>query len=187
MRHQAALLFACLTLAACERRAVPVSMETARGEDAPIQETWDAHLVLSEAGIPRLDIRSAYQASFERGDSAFVLMTGTEAPGADRVTAVVYGESGDTTAVVRADRLYWYEEDERLEARGNVIVDAANGRRLESEHLEWDDAARTVTTPGFARIHSDDGVFEGYGLEADEALEDARLNNVTGMLEVVDE
>ncbi len=181
------ILCPVLALSACERRAVPVSMETVRGEDSPRQETWNAHLVLSAAGVPRLEIRSAYQASYERGDSAFVLMSGTEDPDSKRVIAVVYGEEGDTTAVVRADRLYWYAEDQRMEAVGNVIVDAENGRRLESEYLEWDDATRTVSTPGFARIHSDDFDGEGYGLLADEGLEEVQLSNVSGVLEVDEE
>lgn len=187
MRTIPFILLAGIALAACERRAVPVSMETVRGEDSPLQETWNAHLVLSAAGRPRLDIRSAYQASFERGDSAFVLMTGTEDAGSNRVRAVVYDENGDTTAVVQADRLYWYADEERMEARGNVVVDAENGRRLESEYLEWDDASRTVSTPGFARIHSDEFEGEGYGLVADEGLEEVQLSNVSGLLEVDEE
>lgn len=187
MRASFLIAVMCLSLTACERRSVPVSMETARGEDSPVQESWNAHLTVTEGGRPRLDIRSEYQASFERGDSAFVLMTGTEDPASERVIAVVYGETGDTTAVVRADRLYWYEDDEWLEAKGNVVVDAASGSRLESEYLAWVDASRTVSTPGFARIRSDDGVFEGYGFQADETLDNATLQHVTGLLEVDEE
>lgn len=181
------LLLSCLALSACERRSVPISMETVRGEDAPVQETWNAHFVQTTGGTPRLDVRSAYQASFERGDSAFVLMSAAGDSSDSRVLAVVYGEDGDTTAVVRADRLYWYEDQERFEAMGNVVADAKSGRRVESEHLDWDDATGRLSTPGFARVFEDSNILEGYGLTADEALGEWSLANFTGQVEVAEE
>ena len=181
------LALTCLALSACERRSVPISMETVRGEDAPVQETWNAHFVQTTGGTPRLDVRSAYQASYERGDSAFVLMSSAGDSAATRVLAVVYGEDGDTTAVVRADLLYWYEDQERFEARGNVVADAKSGRRVESEHLDWDDRTGKLSTPGFARVYEDSNILEGYGLTADEALGEWSLANFTGQVEVAEE
>jgi hypothetical protein len=183
----AVLVLAFMACAACERRSVPVSMETVRGEDAPVQETWNAHFVQSTGGTLRLDVRSAYQASFERGDSSFVLMSGAGDSAATRVVAVVFGEDGDTTAVIRADLLYWYEDQERFEAQGNVVADAKSGRRVESEHLDWDDRTGKLSTPGFARIYEDSNILEGYGLTADEALGEWSLANFTGQVEVVEE
>jgi len=181
------LVLACLLLPACERRSVQVSMETVRGEDTPVQETWNAHFVQTTGGTPRLDVRSAYQASFERGDSTFVLMSAAGDSSATRVVAVVYGKDGDTTAVVRADRLYWYEDQERFEAQGNVVADAKSGRRVESEHLDWDDRTGQLSTPGFARVYEDSNILEGYGLTADEALGEWSLANFTGQVEVTEE
>ena len=95
--------------------------------------------------------------------------------------------AGDTSAVVHADHVTWNEDEDRLEARGNVIVDAVNGHRIESEHLRWNDMERMLRTPGFARITMDDEVWEGYGLTADEALENVELFDVTSTFEVADE
>lgn len=177
-----------LVAAGCGMRTEPVTMEEVWAADAPVQETWSAHLVQSSGGVPRLDMTAPYMASFERGDSAYVLLTAGDDSVRARVRTIVYAATGDTSAVVTADRVFWYEDEDRLVAEGNVRVEAENGNRLEAEHLEWHDADRTIRTPGFARIQMEAGrnLLEGYGLVADETLESVSLSNVTGRREVED-
>jgi hypothetical protein len=184
------VVLACLLLlgaTGCARRAEPVTVEEVLAGQGPAQETWEPALFISEEGEPRLHVRAPYMATYETPDSTYMLLTGLEDGGPSRVEAVIFDTAGDTSAVVLADRLYYYDQNLTLEARGGVRVRTANGRRLESEHLLWSESDRQVRTPGFARIEMPDRILQGYGLVADEDLGNVRLADVTGTVILSDE
>lgn len=169
----------------CTRRsAVPVDMADLRVEEGPAHESWDMDMLVSEDGRPRFRLRSAHMAFYDRKDSTYMVLDGEAG---SRVTGLLYDAERDTAAWFEADRMTWFEAARRMEARGAVVVRAANGRVLYSEHLEWLESQRMVTTAGFARITLDDGHLEGYGLTARENLEDVRIARVSGNVTVTDE
>ncbi|MFH1278678.1 MAG: LPS export ABC transporter periplasmic protein LptC [Candidatus Eisenbacteria bacterium] len=62
-----------------------------------------------------------------------------------------------------------------MTARGNVVVDARNGTRLESEMIRWDDEKEIITTDEFVTIIRGKRRITGWGLRADPALEDTEI------------
>ena len=183
-----ALLFAMVisgAIVGCTRRsAVPVDLADLRAEDGPAHESWDMDMLVSEDGRPRFRLRSAHMAFYDRKDSTYMVLDGEAG---SRVTGLLYDAARDTAAWFEADRMTWFEDARRMEARGAVVVRAANGRVLYSEYLEWLESQRKVTTAGFARITLEDGHLEGYGLTARENLEDVRIARVSGNVTVIDE
>lgn len=183
MGRAVALLLAALAAFGCSRRsAAPVDLAEVQAAEGPAHESWDMDMLVSEDGRPRFRLRAEHLAYYERKDSTYMVLDG-----AGRVSGVLYDGERDTTAWFEADRMTWFEDARRMEARGRVVVRSANGRVLESEHLEWLESARRVLTPGFARVTLVDGHLEGYGLTAREDLEDVRLATVTGSVTVTDE
>jgi LPS export ABC transporter protein LptC len=179
------LMFVLLALAGCQRRVPPPTVESVQVQDGPDQETWDPKLFLSDEGRPRLHLRAEHMAYYDRGDSTYMVLSGLTA-GA-RVHADIFDADGDSAAVVLADRVVFYDRERRLEARGNVIVTAREGRRVESEQLEWSEFERKVTTDGFARITQPDRRLQGYGLVADEDITNVRISNLTGVVMIEDD
>ena len=175
-----ALLFMALLWAGCERRVPTPTVEEIRTVDGPDQETWSPELFLSEEGRPRVHLRGAYMAYYDRPDSSYMVLSGLE-PG-DRVRVDIFDAVGDSAAVVLADQVTFYDRERRMIARGNVIAEAREQRRIESEQLRWSEFERSITTPGFARIYMPDRELEGYGLVADEDITNVRLSNVTGIV-----
>jgi lipopolysaccharide export system protein LptC len=173
-----------LFLVGCERQVPKPTVLSVQTEDGPDQESWDPIMLISEEGRPRLHLRASYMAYFDQGDSTYMVLSGLET-GA-RVHVDIFDSAGDSAAVVLADRVIYFDRKRRLQARGNVIVTAREGRRVESEQLDWSEFERLVTTPGFARIHMPDRQMQGYGLRADEDLTNLSLNNVTGTV-LIDE
>lgn len=143
------------------------------------------HFFVSEVPIsskesrPRFEIRADYRAVYERGDSSYTVLTVDSDTSGRFVTAYLFDARGDSSATLTAHRVVYYDQQERLEAEGNVVVVTTDGRRLESEHLVWLEAEREVRTPGFVRITMPDEWVQGYGLVADENLETYRLERVT--------
>ena len=72
-------------------------------------------------------------------------------------------------------------------AQGDVIVQARDERWLFSEHLAWSDNTSRIGTPGFATITTPMQTFSGYGLDADEDLNDFSLARVSGVVVIEDE
>ncbi len=178
-RYHIVMLSLVLTLAGCEHRSVPAieATEVETG-DLPDQESWDARFFVTEEGHPRVAIQAAHMAQYEREDSTYMLLTGT---GDDRtVTVYLFDARGDSSATLTADRVYYYDLEHRFEAEGNVVVVTGTGKRLETEHLSWLEEEKTIRTAGFVKIVTPKEVLQGYNLEADEDLENYRLQRVTG-------
>jgi LPS export ABC transporter protein LptC len=177
------VLLLCFVAAGCRpvARSAP-TVEEIQQEQRPLQESWGARFSVAEAERPRVAIEAAYMAKIEQADSTYLLLRiDGSAPG-ERVRAYLFDEAGDSSAVVVADVLHYYEADRRFEARDNVIVTTADNKRLETEHLVWDETERKVTTPGFVRITTPKEQIQGYELDADEDLEHYSLARVTGQV-----
>lgn len=178
-------------VAGCHREpASTPSMDDVRNEVAPQQESWDVRYVVTEtdpeavSSRPRMDIEANYMASYETEDSTYTIMQGDSL---ERVLVHFYDEVGDTSAALRADRIFLFEEEDRFEAWGNVVAETPDDRHLESEHLVWLEAMREVRTPGFVRITTPKETVQGFDLVADENLETYTLRRITGQVLVEDE
>lgn len=184
MRALLGCLAAAFVFVGCTRQVPPPSVNVVQTQDGPDQESWNPTYFISEAGKPRVHIRASYMAYYDRVDSTYMVLSGLN-DGA-RVTVDIFDARGDSAAVLTADEVTFFDRERRMVARGNVIAVAREGRRVESEQLEWSEFEKTVTTAGFARIDMPDRQLEGYGLLADEDLTNVRLTNVTGTV-LVDE
>lgn len=190
MTRVLAYIIPVLLLAGCQRQAPPVSVEAVHDEERPAQESWDARFAIINGGQPRVLVEAGYMAQFERGDSTYVLLEpaeGDTGPANDAyVTAYLFDADGDSTATLTADRLYYYDAERRMEARGQVVVVTREGKRLESEHLEWLEVEEQVRTDGFVRITTPKEQIQGYDLVADEDLETYQVARITGQVMVDD-
>lgn len=178
----------------CERRADDnLSMDLVRAENAPSQESWGAHFFVTEVPADesfsrvRLEMKADYLARYEREDSTYMLLRGHPDSLRRRVTAYFYDDAGDSSATLTANRVLYFDKEQRFEARGDVVVITTDDKRLETEHLLWYESERKVRTPAFVRITMPTEQVQGYGLEADEDLASYQLGRVTAQVQVEDE
>ncbi len=168
-------------------------MDTVRAEGEADQESWGAHFYVTE--VPsgsdqsrlRLEMIADYMARYERPDSTYMLLRGHPDSLDRRVTVLLYDAAGDSSATLTSERVLYFDQEDRFEARGNVVVVTQEGKRLESEHLIWNEADHKVRTPGFVRIIQPNERVQGYGLVADENLETYQLERVTAQVTLEDE
>ncbi|GMQ82514.1 MAG: LPS export ABC transporter periplasmic protein LptC [Rhodothermia bacterium] len=165
----------------CRERESPVSVASLRAEEDPDQETWNPELFISEEGVPRIHLRARYLARYDRPDSTYMILSGTE-DGVVRVRVDLFDAEGDSSATVVSDRLTYYDREKRFVARGNVVVTTQDGSRLESEHLAWSDRDHKVNTPGLVRYITTNQIVTGYELEANEDLTEVKISRGTAIL-----
>lgn len=182
------LLWFGVVAGGCEYRdrtgAEGVPPDSARA-DGPSQVTRDAQFTMSNGGEPRASIRSEQMEQYRTEDSTYsVWRTVSDS---SRVRSFVFDEAGDSSATITADSVVFFNEEGRFEAYGNVVVQTAEGRRLESEHLTWNQFDRKIRTRRFVHITTPTEDVRGNGLVADEDLETYQIGEFTAEVEVDEE
>ncbi len=165
-------------VAGCERRS-PQTTEPSKSdlEEQPAHESWGTEFYVSRDAIPLVRIRSPYSRRYEREDSTLTVLTSTSDA---RVVADIFDDFGEKTATVHADEIRYVEEQRRFDAFGGVEVVTEEGRRVETEHLFWNEDTEMIHAPGFAQVYAPDEFIQGYELEAREDLSSYSLARVTG-------
>lgn len=176
-------LLGLLALSACSTdRPTPVSVSDL-SEDRPDQESWNVEYYLGEDGVPRAILRAPHMARYEAKDSVLVVLSGSaETP----VRVDVRGADGQTSDV-SATEIRYYEDTRLYNLTGDVVLTASNGRTLEGEQIVWDEPGHRLRSDGFVSIVVDERTLQGYGLDADELLDDFTLHRVTGRFYVEDD
>jgi LPS export ABC transporter protein LptC len=187
------LLLLSTALGACEQReGTPAAVEETDPSERPTQESWDVRYTVSqvlrgeEASRPRLHVEAGYMAVFEN-DSTYTLLQHDRDSQAEQTVAFLFDEAGDSTATVTANQFYYYTDDRRMEADGDVRVQSAEERLLETEFLVWDEEAQRLQAPGFVRLRTPTEQVEGYELEGDETLQTYEISRVTGQVTLKDD
>ena len=181
------LLVVCL--GGCERKSsTMLSMEDVRAENDPVQESWYVRYFVSQKTgasqtVPRIELIADYMARYEQGDSTYLLLR-PDSESTSVVTAYLFDEQGDSSAVVTSLQMIYLDEVGRFEARGDVKVSTVNNKYLTSEHLIWNEDKREVRTKGFVEIRTPTERIKGYDLVADENLSTYRIGRVTGTMTV---
>lgn len=171
----------------CESRSRDA--ESARSPDStrgqmPSQVTGTPRFVMSEGGKRRAVIRADRMEQYETEDSTYSVWRTLD--DSSRVHSYVF-EEGDSSATILADSVVFFNQEGRYEAYGNVVVRTTEGRRLESEHLTWNQFDRTIRTRRFVRITTPTEDVRGNGLVADEDLETYQIGRFTAEVDVDDE
>lgn len=173
------LVWAAVSCSQTPRETLP---SEAFEREGPIQESWEVLFHLREDGLDRLEIRAGYMAKYETSDSTYTVLT----PDADtgRVQVVWFDRSGVRQGTMYSDKLHYYESEQRLLARGNVVALTVDSTRLETDRLRWERETESLHAPGFARIITPTERIRGYELVSDEQLDNYSLARVTGQVRI---
>lgn len=166
-------------ISGCTRHETAVTVDSALAQDGPDQESWSPDLWVSEMGIPRVHMLADRMARYETPDSTWMVLTAAP-DSARRVEVTLYDDAGNPSAVVHADEVTWFESEKRFTARGDVQVQTTEDKQLWSEHLDWNELTQRVSTPGFSTIRTPSQTIRGWGLDADENLDDLHISRVSG-------
>lgn len=175
-------------LGACEYRTRTGSEEVPPDsvlKDGPSQVSQNARFTMNRAGTRRAIIQADEMQQFSTQDSSYSVWRTLH--DTSRVWSYVFDEKGDSSATIIADSVIYYAQEGRFEAYGNVVVETAEGKRLESEHLRWNQFDRTIRTRRFVHIITPTEDVRGNGLVADEDLETYQIGEFTAEVDVEDE
>ncbi len=153
----AALVVAAATLGACQADDVARPVSVIQGADTADQVIVGFRHYVTSEGIrkARVDADSAY------------IYTDTQTTDLRDVTATFFGGDGREVATMTARQMLYRFHDNSMEALGDVVVQATDGRRLTTERLLYDPATDRVTSDQHFTYVSRGQHLEGEGFTTD--------------------
>ena len=102
------------------------------------------------------------------------------------IKVVFYNQSGQPESFIQANYAVFYKDKELWEGHGQVVAEnPAEGKRLETEQIFWDQKGKRIYSDKFSTITTRDGVSYGEnGFEAREDLSRYRMNGYKGRINV---
>ncbi len=135
-------------------------------------ETWNVDMEIIEEGLKKVRLWGSYAATYT-GDKNETRIRGP-------VTIHVFDSTGTVDTEVFSDRAIYQSEDAIFELYGNVRVNTADNRHLESEYLEWQQSDNTIQTPKFVIIKTPTDSIAGTGFQGDTDLVDYTIKEPKG-------
>lgn len=121
-------------------------------------ETWNVDMTIIEDGLKKIRLTGSYAATY---NTEKINETRIKGP----VNIHVYDSTGSVKTRAFSDRAIYRAEKSIFELYGNVRVNTADDRHLESEYLEWKQSENTINTPKFVIITTPDDSIAGTGFE----------------------
>ena len=122
-------------------------------------ETWDVDMEIIEEGQKKVRLWGSYAASYTNANNR------SETRIRGPVKIHVFDSVGTVKTRVFSDRAVYQPEDAIFELYGNVRVNTADNRHLESEYLEWQQGANEISTSKFVIITTPTDSLAGTGFE----------------------
>ena len=103
-----------------------------------------------------------------------------------RITTYKDDSLSTVDAVLTANYAIYYEKRRLWEAKGDVVVEKSDGKRLYTQQLFWNERTKKIYSNVDSKIVQSGGtdVFIGEGFESDEEFKDWRFRRMKGRMEV---
>ena len=98
------------------------------------------------------------------------------------LSAKFYNDEMQITSTLDADYGIRYEDEQRMEAKKNVVVVNEKGEKLNTEHLIWYERKEKLLSDDFVKITTKDEIIFGNGFEANQNFTKYRIFNIKGTI-----
>lgn len=101
------------------------------------------------------------------------------------IHVISYDETGNEIGSIRSKYAKKLEEDMLWEARNEVVVVNAEGKKLETEQLFWNMKKETIYSERYTKLTAGGQILEGNkGFKSDQNLNDPVFYGITGQVEL---
>lgn len=141
----------------------------------PLTKLSGATIFYSDSAILKAEVKAEEILDFQNDDR--------ELPKGMFIT--FYKKDGTVSATLKANYAYYYSEEDRWKATGNVVIhNIENEETLKSEELYWEPKNESVYTDKFVRIETPGELMTGTGLKAKQDFSEWTLENPEGLIDI---
>jgi len=102
------------------------------------------------------------------------------------INLVFYDDYGDITSHLTANYAINYEQEDRMEARSDVVLINVAGEKLNTEHLIWNQKKGIMYSEEFVKITTADEIIWGEGFESNQSFTNFKIKHIKGTILVED-
>lgn len=146
-------------------------------ENLPILEAKNFQTLFTDSGQIRYSLKAPKLLRFENEGKDFY-----EFP--EGMEMVQFDANKNIVSSLSADYAKQFIDEDKWEAKNNVIATNANGDTLKTEHLFWERKTEKIYTDDFVRIIRPNMDISGVGLTSDQSLKDWKILKPTGPIYV---
>ena len=141
----------------------------------PLSKLSGAIIIYSDSALLKAEVKAEEVLDLQNEDR--------EVPEGMFIT--FYEKDGTISATLRANYAYYYKEEDRWKATGNVVIhNIVNEETLKSEELYWEPKTEDVYTEKFVRIETPGELMTGTGLKAKQDFSEWSLEFPEGIIDV---
>ena len=172
----ACLGFAALFVAACSNDLSDVEALVSRF-DTTVEEAMDVEILYSDSAIVKVRITGPRMLNYlDRRESK------QEFP--DGVRVEFFDREQEIESVVTARYGLRLQNLGKVIVRDSVVWTTADGQKLETEELEWDEREQLIHTNKFVVITRPDEIIYGHGFEASQDFSYSRIMATEGRMKI---
>lgn len=178
LRSLALWLAACCLMGmyGCENDLAEVQ-RLASEEDLGKEVATDVTLIYSDSAIVRVQVESPLMIRYtDKNDPRQEFPQG--------LTVHFYAPNLQETSTLTAGYGVRYEREQRVVLRDSVVWQSIEHEQLETEELIWDEKNERIYTDKFVVIRRPGEVIYGYGFEASQDFDRARIKAIEGRIKV---
>lgn len=161
----------------CEKNNIEKIKAFSSPENLPLQEATNFQTLFTDSGEVRFSLKAPKLLRFENDGKPFV-----EFP--EGIELVKYDENENIISSITSNYAKQYPNEDKWEAKNNVIATNLDGDTLKTEHLIWEEKSEKIYTEEFVKIIRPDQIITGIGFESDQTLENWRIKNPKGTIYV---
>jgi LPS export ABC transporter protein LptC len=165
IQRVAAVVASVLVLVACNETAQPLTTAQSVIPDSANQMMLGMSVLLTEAGVRKAAVKA---------DTAFTYEDNTRFE-LHKVTTDFYTVTGERNATLTSRDGTYNVRLGVMEARGNVVVIATDGRRLETEQLKYDPSRNEISSDTAFVMTEKNRTVSGIGFISDPNMNSFRI------------
>jgi LPS export ABC transporter protein LptC len=164
------LLGACALAGACTEADTPPLIKSGSPADTADQFMRGMSVKLNDAGVQRAEIRA--DSAYAYNENTLWLM--------HTVHSQFFTSTGVQEGVLTAKAARFDTKSDLLEATGDVVLVAQDGRRLTTQQLVYDKSKDLIHSDSAFKYTRPDGVLEGVGFDSDPGMSSFKTRGAKG-------
>jgi len=165
--------------ASCENSIEKVKLVTSH-EVLPVQSMRDAEFTYSDSAEIKFKVITPllhrYIGEGEDPEPYDVFPEG--------VKVISYNDQMEPESQITANYAISYSKKGLMEAENDVVVINSEGKKLNTEHLVWNEAEGKIFSDKFVKITTPEEIIFGDGLEANQDFSEYRIKNIKGRIKI---
>ncbi|MBR8534227.1 LPS export ABC transporter periplasmic protein LptC [Carboxylicivirga sediminis] len=173
----AVLLAVYFLLSACQSNKPEAIAAITNREDIPSLIVEELETTITDSGKVKIKFITPEMLQYDRKKEPY-----RDFP--KGLHCIMYQSNGEIDAQIKCRNAIYYDKEELWEL--NIDVEAINqkGEVLSTEQLFWDMKTEKIYSEKFVTITQGPNVYTGTGFEADQNMDNWRIKNLTGDLEL---